>query len=264
MVAPTGKLSQKQVAALSFAIAIVIVSVLYAIQEIQRRKEDPAFPHGEIRIAVDAGYYPFTIYTDDGLEGIDIDIGMALGEELGLPVRFMPMSVDGLYDSLANDQVDIIISALVATYVRTEDVRYTRPYFDAGLVLVSPIDTIINEMESLPGHSLAYEFGSNADIEARSWVQDIDTFEMQPYELPQYALDAVRIGFVDAALVDAVDARLYLHNYPTWTIQTHYVNHLEYVIAVRIDRKNTFKTVDEALGALLREGVIDKIIEKWL
>jgi ABC-type amino acid transport substrate-binding protein len=264
VVTPTRKLNQKQAAALSFVIAFVIVSVLYTIQEIQRRKEDLAYPHGEIRIAVDAGYYPFTVYTDDGLEGIDIDIGMALGEELGLQVRFVPMSVDGLYDSLANDQVDIIISALVVTYVRTEDVRYTRPYFDSGLVLVSPKDALIAEMESLPGHSLAYEFGSNADTEARTWQQAIEAYETQPYELPPYALDAVRLGVADAALVDAVDAHLYLRDHPQWQAEINYVTHVQYVIAVRFDRNNTFNATEKALSKLMRQGIIEQILKRWL
>ena len=64
-----------------------------------------------MRIGVDASYPPFAVATADDLFGLDIDLGSALGERLGIPVRFVNMGFDGLYDSLRADQVDVVISA---------------------------------------------------------------------------------------------------------------------------------------------------------
>jgi glutamine transport system substrate-binding protein len=230
----------------------------------QNHDDDPAFPYGEIRIAVDASYSPFAIYEEGVPQGLDIDIGAALGEHLNLPVRFVNMNIDGLYDSLINDQADIIISALVVDTWKFHEVKYTRAYFDAGLVLISLVESPVSWMSDLPGHSLAYEFGSIADSEANRWLRRIEAFEAQPYELPQHALDAVRLGVADAALVDAVDARLYLRENPQWQAEMNYVTHVEYVIAVRLDRNNTFIETEKALSNLIQQGVIGKIIQQWL
>lgn len=199
--------------------------------------------------------------TGDGLEGIDIDLGKAIGEYLDLPVHFNSMSIDGLYDALVTDQADIVVSALVVDTWRLRQVRYTQPYFDAGLVLVS---NELERMDDLPGHSIAYEFGSSADSEVRRWSRRLDQFAGQTYELPEHALDAVRLEVADSALVEIVDARLYIQDHPNWDPEITYVTHVEFVIAVRIDRKQTFSAIQQALSILQANGTIAKIIEDWL
>ncbi len=119
-------------------------------------------------------------------------------------------------------------------------------------------------MEALPGHRLAYEFGSAADSEARQWERRIEAFEKRPYELPQYALDAVRLDEADAALVSATDARLYLRDHPAWNAQYTYVTDVLYAAAVRQDRYQTWAAINRALQSLADDGTLDAILQKWL
>lgn len=225
----------------------------------------PAFPYGELRIGVDASFPPFASVAPDGeLQGLDVDLGYAIAEHLNVPVSFTNIGIDGLYDALLSDRVDILISALSADDWRLQDVAYTVSYFDAGLVLVTPADSEIITMRDMPGHTLAYEFGSPADEETRLWSRRIPEFETQPYELPQYALDSVRIGVADAALVDAVSAHLYMDQHPDWQPQMHSVKPREYVIAVQFFRGETFDAVNGALVDLIENGTVDAIIEAWL
>lgn len=216
-----------------------------------------------LQIGVDASYPPFASFTTNGtLQGIDIDIGQAIGEHLNLPVEFVPMGTDGLYDTLQTGQVDILISALQPETWRMGYARYTRPYFDAGLVLVS--EAHIAGMAALPGKSLAFEFGSSADGEIRRWTRRIPPFEQRPYELSIHALDAVRLGEADAALVDSVTLALYSNQYPDWNFETTPITHVHYVIAVFIQREDTFSLIDTTLSILMKQGIINTILEKRL
>lgn len=221
------------------------------------------FPYGELRIGVDASYPPFAATADD-LFGVDIDMGRALGEQLNIPVRFVNMGYDGLYDSLKADQVDLLISALLIDASRTSDVRYTLPYYNAGLVLVSDEQNPLPTMADLPGHSLAYEFGSEADQLAARWLRRVPPFDIRPYELPEYALAAVRLKAADAALVDATSARLYLRAHPDWRAVYHYVTDSQYAMAVRIDRGAMWEAINRALAELLDDGTVERILKKWL
>jgi ABC-type amino acid transport substrate-binding protein len=222
------------------------------------------FPYGELRIGVDASYPPFAVATADDLFGLDIDLGRALGERLGIPVRFVNMGFDGLYDSIRADQVDMVISALHVESFRMDEVRYTRAYFNAGLVLVSNADSPIKGMDSIAGRALAYEFGSEADAQSRLWSRRIAAFETQPYELPEYALDAVRLGIADATLVDAVSFRLYRRDYPDWNHHATYVTNDHYAVAIRIDRWEMWQTVNVALKAIAKDGTLEAILRRWL
>lgn len=220
------------------------------------------FPSGEIVVAVDASYPPFAVATEDDLFGLDIDVSREIGRRIGLPVRFINMGYDGLYDSLKTGQTDIIVSALLMDGLRLGDVRYTRFYFDAGLILVS--DNGINRMADLPARSLAFEFGSSADTEVRMWARRIGEFERLPYELPVYALDAVRSGQADAALVDAITGRLYLREHPEWKPTYRYIDHAPFAVAVRIDRKFVLKLVNQALQDMVDDGTLSEIVSRWL
>lgn len=223
-----------------------------------------AFPYGEIRIGVDASYPPFAVDNGVDLYGIDIELGEAIAAEIGFPVRFVNMGYDGIYDSLVADQVDVVISALLIDPSKTRDVKYTQGYYNAGLVLVSPVGDEIPDMYHLPNNSLAYEFGSAADAEMRIWARRIAEFETRPYEIPQYALDAVRVGDADAALVDATSYHLYRREHPEWEVVSTQITHAIYAIAVRHDRDETYETVTRALDAVMESGKLDGIFKRWL
>ena len=134
----------------------------------------------------------------------------------------------------------------------------------AGLVLVTPAASDLHSMETLSGHALAYEFGGTADQEARRWLRRIPAFETQPYEVPRYALDAVRLGEADSALVDSITARLYLNEHPQWEAEVTAVTHNPYVVAVSYQNAAARAAVDNALEELHALGTIENIVDDWL
>ncbi len=243
-------------------IIVVLALATYLGWSRLNRTVFPAFPTGEMRIGVDASALPFALAGKNGLAGIDIDLGYALAGELNVPVRFVNMSIDSLYDSILSNQTDLIISSLPVEPWRMGEIRYTGPYFNAGLVLVSD-STIIN-MHDVPGHSLAYEFASSADTQVRRWSRLIAEFEQRPYQRATHALDAVRIGEANAALVDAISALLYLQDHPDWSPNLNYVTDNEFAIAVYLHRGETFEYIDYALQAVQESGKLDAILIHWL
>lgn len=222
------------------------------------------FLYGELRVGVDASYPPFAVATSDDLFGLEIDIATTLGERLDIPVRFVNLGYDGLYDALKVDQVDMLISTLLIDPARRNDVIYTLPYFNAGLVLVSAAESPYTSMDAMPGNRLAYEFGSSAEAEARKWLRRVLPFESRPYELATYALDAVRLGEADAALVDATTARLYLRDHPDWNAQFHPVTDTWYAIATRSDRGEAWAAINDALQSMIEDGTLNALIAKWM
>lgn len=243
-----------------------IVTMLFLAWEliIQSRPAEPAFPHGQIRIGVDASTPPLAYVEDGELRGLEIDLGRALGTQLGLDAAFVMMGFDGLYDSLLADQVDVVISQLVVSPLRLGDVRYSQPYFDAGLVLIVPDESMIESLDDLAGGSLAVEFGSTADTEARAWLRRVRPFEQRPYERPDIALDAVRLTRADAALTDLISVRLYQRDHPSWNIRLHPVTHQPYAIAIARARPETWRAVEQALAAIIASGQLDALIDRWL
>ena len=175
----------------------------------------------------------------------------------------MSISYNGLYDSLISGQVDLLISALRVEPARWDDVRYSQPYFDNGLVLVSESGAALNPDE-LAGKRIAYEYASSADSQVRAWEREGARIEKLAYELPSHALDALRFGQADGALTDATTFRLYGKTQAEWRPSARFVSHDPYAIALRLDRRDAWKLVENALAALKDSGELARIVEEWL
>jgi polar amino acid transport system substrate-binding protein len=226
--------------------------------------QPPLLPAGVLRIGVDPSSPPFAYYEGDALVGLEIDLAYALGERLGFPVQLVALGFDGLYDALRADQADVIIAALAPDAQRTADAIYSRPYFDNGLLLVSPAAALLPAMQAVAGRSLALAFGSSAHAEADRWLRRVAPFTIRPYELPVYALDAVRFNDADAALVSAADAYLYLRDHPDWQPHTAYITHAPYVAAVSSQRGRLADAIDSAIAALQDNGTLAQLTARWL
>lgn len=250
-----------------FALLTATLSVtLFAILLIRDRSApdiNVAFPAGEIVVGVDASYPPFAL--DDGrkVRGLDIDIARAIAAELGIAVRFENIGFYALYDALKSGRVDLLISALRIDRARMDDVRYTQSYFDNGLLIVSPAAAPETDINSLTDARIAFEYASSADALVRAWQEDGRAIQRLPYERPEYALDSLRLGLADAAIVDAATLRLYQRKQSNWASQSKYITSDPYAIAARIDRQDAWQLVDQALSALNERGEIAKIIDDW-
>ena len=189
--------------------------------------------------------------------------GVALAREIGLPARFVSISFNGLYDSLISGKVDLLISALRVEPARRDDVRYSQPYYDNGLVLASMPGGAL-QLNALAGARIAYEYASSADSQIRAWERAGIRIEKRPYELPAYALDALRFGQAAGALVDATTYRLYAKTQRDWRANVDFVAHDPYAIAARLDRSDAWQLVDSALSALKASGELARIVATWL
>jgi polar amino acid transport system substrate-binding protein len=254
---------------IAILIAIVITSAALAVIStfaVSRllQEQAPFLPYGELRVGVDTSYFPFAMLNDGEFSGIDAEIAQALAEQLGTSLRFVPLGFDGLYDALYTDQVDALISAIIPNPARRDRVNYSEPYFNAGLVLIAPDQSPIASMNDIAGRQLALAFGSTAQGEANRWLRRIPLFDILPYERPNYALDALRIGDSDAALVDQVSARLYQREHPDWKTRLSEVTVVPYAIATRADRGRLSAAIDAALEEMQTNGTLSAIFSRYL
>jgi ABC-type amino acid transport substrate-binding protein len=226
---------------------------------------------GILRVGMDASFPPFEFISADGtLAGFDVDLVRELGQRLEVEVQFVVnLPTDGLYDALEVGAdggwsgVDVVISALVINPAKTTDVAYV-PYFDAGQVLiVRSEETDVATMSDLGGCTLAVEFGTRGDQEARKWTRRLEGLEMMPYETASEALAAVAAGEVDAALVDHVSA-LQFGVGGELVVAGEPVVSEPYAVAVSEDSPRLLRAVDAALAEMRTDGTMDALVSEWL
>ena len=219
---------------------------------------------GVLRIGVDPTYPPFATLEGDTLVGIDADLGRALAADLGLEAEFRGIGYDGLYDALATEQVDLLISALVVRPEMMRDFAYSSPYFDAGQVLVVPEGSAIGGLEEMGGRTLAVELGAEGHVTGTEWQRRLSGLEVTPYNTADEALGAALAGEADAALVDAISARLFLAASEGLALAGEPVAPEPFAIVFRIEDETLQEAVGESLEGLRRRGELEAIIGRWM
>jgi len=220
-----------------------------------------------LRVGMDASFPPFEALAPDGsLTGFDVDLARELGRRLGVEVRFVPnLSYDGLYDALAADQVDVLISALAVNPTRTADFAYSDAYFDAGQVLVVPErGAAITKMDDLAGRVVAVEFGSRGDLAVRELGGQVGDITLLRCETSADAVGAVLAGNADAAVVDHVTALAWVGRNPELTILDGVLASEPYAVVAADADGALIEVINRALAGLRGDGTLDQLVQEWL
>jgi ABC-type amino acid transport substrate-binding protein len=218
-----------------------------------------------LRVGLDASFPPFeTLDTAGEVSGVDADLARALAARLGAEPAFVNLGFDGLYDALLADKVDVVISGLPYDPRRTRDVIYSPPYFNAGQVLVARTgDTALDGSQALAGRTVAVEWGSQADMEARRLKQTVAGLTILSRPTAQDALQALAAGQADAAIADGVSARQFMRSSAGQVRVVETLTDEPYVIASRARSRRLAEAIDQALLELRESGELDRLLARW-
>jgi ABC-type amino acid transport substrate-binding protein len=247
---------------LTVAIGVGLSLSLAACQT-EDRTWQQAQSSGMLRVGLDASYPPFEFEDESGaLAGFDVDLAREIGQRLDLEVTFVNLAYDGLYDSLQTGLVDVLISALVPLQTVEHKADFSQPYFNNADYLVIPADSGISDMADLEGYAVAVEYGAGGDVEARAWQRRLSVLEIMRFPDPDSALQAVRDGSADAALVDGISARLGVGRYPDLALGAP-VNESYFTVAVPDGSQEMLDQINRVIGAVTTDGTTEALIEKW-
>lgn len=221
---------------------------------------------GMLRIAVDPSFPPFEFVDSAGqIVGYDADLARALAESLGVDAHFVTTGYDALYDALTVGRADVIISALYPDPGRTAGFAFSRPYFNAGEVILVGEGSPISGPEDLAGRPVACVFGTSGHMEL---LQLEKTLVPSPAVIavddPVTITTLLRTGTVDAIVIDRVSAQLAVGSDPSAGILTPSLTDEPYAIAVKREDTKLLEALEEALAALESDGTLEKLAHTWM
>jgi len=119
---------------------------------------------GELTVATDATYPPAELFAEDGqtIEGMDVDLGTAIGQVLGLKWNFVNAGFDSIIPGLSSGKYDLGMSAFTDTKEREQVVDFVT-YFQAGTSFIAKTDGAkLETIEDACGLKVGYEKGSTS------------------------------------------------------------------------------------------------------
>jgi ABC-type amino acid transport substrate-binding protein len=216
-------------------------------------------------IATDATYPPFEIIDDKGeFSGVSIELGRALGKELGREVEFQNINFDGLIAALKSGSVDCIISSLTANEERRQSIDFSDPYVKTGLALLASVKSPVQSLEDLkaPGRRVVVRLGTTGETFVRKHLPQAQVLALDSDTA--CVLEVVQ-GGVDAWLYDQLSLMNYHERHPDTTrVLLKAVQEEVWAIGLR-QGDEEFKGKTNAFLAKFRsEGGFTKLGEKHL
>ena len=250
------------------SVLALVIAVLVMFWGCQAPQEERSLARvkasGKLIVGVDPSYPPFAALDGRGQPiGYEIDLAKEVSRRLGVAPGFVGMDFGGIVDALIARKVDVIISGLSPYPAHAKQLAYSRPYFNAGQVLVVTSGYPLT-LAGLAGRMVGVESGSTADLEMRQRAGQIDYLQVKSYTTPEAAMEDVRAGRLDAAATDVLTAREYLARNAGLNIAGPPFTDDPYVIASRRGDRSLAAEINRILDDLEREGFLNDLAERWL
>lgn len=184
----------------------------------------------ELIIGVDDTFAPMGFLDENNeLTGFDIELAKAVGEKLGIEMKFQTIEWSMKEQELNQGNIDLIWNGYTITPARQEEVLFTNAYLDNKQVVVVMADSDIQTLEDLAGKVVAAQENSSAIDAMNSKPEIMDSFA----NLAEFSTNDMAIMDMEAGRADAVVADSVL---------------LEYVISHK-DDPSQYRILDEDFGS---------------
>ena len=271
------------VAVLAIAVIVVVGMVGRSVLGGRDRTWARIQETGVWRIGMDPSFPPFENLdtTTNEPVGLDVDLANALAARMGVRAEFVGIGFDQLMDAVVAHRVDSALSALPVAMERTQEMRFSEPYIEAGMVLAvpegSPLTSALEAATgrgnaplsdvapALAGQRVAVEWGSVGDSLARSLQTQLNgNLHLVLRNSTDEALSALAGGDADIAIVDAISLSLFGGTGARLVAVGQPLRSDPYAIVIPVDAPELLRRVNTALAALQADGTLAAIKARWL
>ncbi len=218
---------------------------------------------GEIRIATEGTYAPFTFHDKSGLTGFDVELGRAIAERMGVEARFVEGKWDGLIAGLDVGRYDAVMNQVSITEARQAKYDFSDPYISSAAVLIVRTDNDeIKDFDDLKGkrsaNTLTSNFGKLAD-QAGAEVVAVQGFNE--------AIDLLLSRRVDATINDELSFLDFKKQKPDAPVEIvardTSKEFSQSGVLIRKGNPELLEAINEALAEIRADGTYKQISEKY-
>ena len=193
------------------------------------------------------------------LTGFEVEIAEGLARRLGLRAEFVQNDWQTLIPSLERGDFDVALNGIEVTAARRARIAFTRPYYAfTETLVVRRADGAVAGLADLRGRRVGTLEGSLAFDLLRA-APGVEVVLYEGVEEPYLDLERGRLAGV---LLDNIIAARYGLPRPTLRAAGTAGDGV-YAAAVRPGAAALLAAVDGGLGAMMRDGELRRILERW-
>jgi polar amino acid transport system substrate-binding protein len=217
-----------------------------------------------LQVGMEIGYPPMEYYGPDGRTptGFDVEMAKAIGEKLGLQVRFVDTAWDGIFAGVNARKYDCIMSSVTITPARQAAHNFSKPYIanTLAMVVLKGSNVRARSPEEAVGLNVAYQDETTSEHYMRALEERGLRFNLREYEKVMYCFDELTLGRVDVIVTDLLVAYEYIarENSP-FEIVWQSAEPEVFGICLKKGNDALTEAIDLALDALFEDGTMLRI-----
>ncbi len=221
-----------------------------------------------LTMATNAEFPPYEFMEDGKIVGIDAEIAQAIADKLGKQLKIENVDFDSLIPGVQTGKYDFVMAGMTVTEDRKEQVDFTQTYATGVQVIIVKEDSKIKTVDDLTAEGantkIGVQLATTGDLYCTWDIEDEGLGTVERYNKGADAVMALTSGKVDCVVIDNEPAKVFVQNNPGLKIlETEYITE-DYAAAVSKDNPELREQIDAALGELIADGTVAKIIEKYI
>ena len=265
----------KLISVISLCLIISMIVIIAAGCSSNGEKLAAIKDSGKLSVYTDPNFPPFEFHGADGVVGVDIEIGKAIAEELGVEMVIEESEFDAILMAIKGGKGDIAITGMTIRDDRKESVDFSVPYINSVQYLILPENSEIAIMEDLKGKTVGVALGYtgqflmedelDADIEG---VLAGSGTEIREYPSAMEAMLDMKNGRNDAVVMDEYVAKnIAANNSGLKAVELRYqsgeIASEEYGVVVAKGNEDLLKIIDKVIKRLIDEDKIREWVIKY-
>jgi ABC-type amino acid transport substrate-binding protein len=219
----------------------------------------------DVTVASDIAYPPFEFEKNGEPVGFDIDLMDEIGKRAGFTPEYQNVGFDGIIGGLANNQYDLVISAMTITPERQKRIDFSDPYFNADQSLLVPSDSDIGSADEIGDATVGVQIGTTGEIKAKEFEeQGKITGEVRTFDTIEDAFAALNNGQIDAIINDLPVSQDEVNN-SDGALEIVQVIPTGEQYGIAFPKSSDLRAdVNKALQEIKDDGTYEEIYKKWI
>ena len=203
--------------------------------------------------------------------GLEVDLANELARRMGYSgAEFTTVVPADREDKLLGGEVEVVMACYTVTEERREIVDFSAPYYGDYAYIIVQNSALLEHPEQLLGLTIGTVAGTNSDTLFRDKMRELGLLEdepVQPNFIYRYSNDyedlsrALETGLVDAICMDGAIAKTYMNDDRSYFRLT--LGDVQNFAAATAKGSDLSVPVAEAMQAMLDDGTVDRLIDKW-
>ena len=229
---------------------------------------------GKLIMSTNAAFPPYEMVADgegvyQGLEGIDIEIAMAIADKLGLELVIDDMDFDAALMAVQNNSADMMLAGLSYREDRDEVVDFTDSYATGIQSVIVKEDSAFKTIDDLVNaEMIGTQRGTTGFIYASDTPENGGYGEehVTGYDNGATAVQELINGTIDAVIIDNEPAKAYVAANPDAGLVILDGAWIEEDYCAAVDEGNEvlLNAINTALNELIDDGTVQTIVDKYI